>query len=542
MKRLTRIFASAVSLALAFILVAANLSNQALAAVGDLDSSFGTNGKVTTQVLADFNSASAVALQADGKILAAGLVSPGPGSEDFGLVRYLGNGSLDMNFGVGGKVTTAFNNSPAYANDIAVQANGYILVAGSLFNPAQGASDFAIVRYTTNGSLDVNFGAGGKVVTDFATNSSDYAYAIALQADGKIVVAGSSAPGAAYLNDLALARYNSNGSLDVNFGVGGKVTTAMLAGGNEVATDLAIQADGKIVVVGQAAHSNTSDVVLARYSSNGNLDPGFGIGGKVVTDFSGTSDLASALVIQGDGRIVVGGSTTGPQDRDFVVARYNSNGTPDGGFGAGGHTISDFNGSADFLGGIAIQANGYIVAAGQALSGSTGNFALARYNTSGGLDAGFGIGGKVTTDFFNHVDAAGDVAVQADGQIIAVGGASATGSGAQADFALARYHGSGPIFENSLQDESSDSQLAFNPTTGEYQFKHCSGNFVLGGQGSITIKGCTVILQHNAADRRVLVKFDTCAKKATASVQIISMARTYTITDQDTTNNQFVCP
>lgn len=545
MKRLSQTFASTISLILASILVVANLAGNVLAAVGDLDNTFGTGGKVITHILSDFNTATSVAAQADGKILAAGAVSDGPGENSFGLVRYQSNGNLDANFGAGGKVITNFLNAAASISDIAVQANGFIVVVGPLIENGQNASDFAIARYTTNGSLDASFGIGGKVITDFSANSNDIPYAVAIQADGKIVVAGSSTAGAAGSNDMALARYNTNGALDVNFGSGGKVTTAVTNGSFDYAADLAIQTDGKIVVAGSTSVSINFDFVLVRYNTNGVLDSGFGNNGKVVTNFSGKSNNANAIAIQGDGRIVVGGTISSSiQDRDFIVARYNTNGALDTGFGVVGYVTSDFYGNADFLGRIAIQANGAIVAAGTAFITNNGsNFVLARFTANGSPDAGFGNGGKVTTNFLNHSDGASDVIIQANGQIIAAGGTGGVSVG-QADFALARYNGDGVVinFDGIVQDESSDNLLAFNSTTGEYQFIQCSSGFVLGGQGSITIKACTVMLQHNTADRRILVKYDTCTKKATASVQVLSTGMIFSITDKDTTNNVFSCP
>src|SRR6266536_426685 len=323
-------------------------------------------------------------------------------------------GDLDPSFGSSGKVTTDFGGSDA-ASAVAIQTDGRIVAAGR-----SGSGDFALARYNVDGSLDPTFGSSGMVMTDFG--GSDAASAVAIQPDGRIVTAGRSGSG-----DFALARYNADGSLDPSFGSGGKVTTDF--GGFDLALGVALQSDAKIVAAGQGGSS--FDFALARYNADGSLDTSFGSGGIVTTDFGFGSGFGGALAIQSDGKIVAAGRA----GSDFVVARYNGDCSPDASFGSGGIVTTDFGGLLfDAAFAVALQSNGKIVVAGSAL-GTSADFALARYTTDGNLDASFGSGGKVTTDF-GGFDVASGVALQADGKIIAAGQ-----GGSGSDFALARYQG-----------------------------------------------------------------------------------------------------
>jgi uncharacterized delta-60 repeat protein len=232
------------------------------------------------------------------------------------------------------------------------------------------------------GALDPTFGVGGKVTTDFA---GIFDVAMALQADGKIVVVGDSVVGG--FGDFALARYNADGTLDDSFGTSGKVTTDF-GGDEDRAFDVAIQANGRIVVVGHSVAGDAVDFALARYNADGSLDDGgpndstpadtFGTSGKVTTDFGGTIDLATSVVLQADGKIVVAGSTFGGGSEDFALARYNADGTLDDGFGTSGKVTTDFGGS-DRATSVALQTDGKIVVAGSTFGGGFGGLALARY-------------------------------------------------------------------------------------------------------------------------------------------------------------------
>lgn len=360
-------------------------------------------------------------------------------------------GSLDGSFGSGGKITTDFSGGPDAALSVILQTDGKIVVAG--YARVGTGYDFALARHNANGSLDTSFGTGGKVTTDFG--GRDFGLAMALQSDGKIVVVGySCTPPPLVVNasctdssyKFALARYDANGSLDASFGTLGKVTTD-LPGTKEQVLAVVLQPwDGAIVVAGYVFNGSNYDFALARYNSTGTLDASFGSAGIITTDFASRDDQAIGLALQTDGRIVVSGSTSsGGGYRDFALARYNGNGTLDTSFGNGGKVTTDFGGGDDAAPSVAVQTDGQIVAAGFAYTASS-DFALARYNGwDGSLDASFGNGGKVTTDFKSRDDRARGLALQSDGKIVAVGGATVLGGFPSYDFALARYNSNGTL-------------------------------------------------------------------------------------------------
>jgi uncharacterized delta-60 repeat protein len=408
----------------------ATAAPSALAAPGDLDTSFSGDGKVRTNFTAVADYASGVAIQADGKIVAAGYASFGyPTDARFALARYNRNGTLDTTFSGDGKVRTDFSAGDDWARAVAIQADGKIVAVGT----ANGGAEFALARYNANGSLDTTFGGDGKVRTNF-TAVSDGATGVAIQADGKIVAAGNANGGA----ESALARYNPDGTLDTTFGGDGKVRTNFAQRTDAVA----IQADGKIVAAGRA-----NGFALARFNPNGSLDTSFGGAGQVTTSFAPSYAEARGVAIQADGKIVAAGTSSeltqpsGVKDTRFALARYNPDGTLDTAFSANGKVTTNFTLYEDLGSAVAIQADGKIVAVGTAgyhedpdLGPKTTNFALARYNPNGRLDTTFSGDGKVRTHLTQYAWASA-VAIQANGKIVAAGRAEGRGG----RFALARY-------------------------------------------------------------------------------------------------------
>lgn len=278
---------------------------QALAAPGDLDLSFGGTGKVTT----GSGPSQSIALQPDGKILTAGWGIGGGGSRDFEIVRFNSNGSLDTGFNGTGKVFTDFDLGEDIANSIAVQSDGKILVAGEVI--VSGKANFGLARYNSDGTLDASFNGSGKVITAFGAGMIDRAYALALQNDGKIIAGGYSQN--SEVSYFALARYHADGSLDTTFGEAGKVIAV-----NGSCHDLALQSDGKIVAAGYR-----NDTVVARYNVDGSLDLSFNGTGFVITNVGG-SDGANGVAVQIDGKIVVGGYSSTGFTYKVAVVRYHS--------------------------------------------------------------------------------------------------------------------------------------------------------------------------------------------------------------------------
>jgi uncharacterized delta-60 repeat protein len=359
---------------------------------GTLDASFGNGGTVTTDFAGASDGAAAVAIQPDGKIVAAGTTVVGFDTE-FALARYNSNGTLDASFGAGGRVATAFGGRFEHATSVAIGIDGKIVVAGGsvvgLFN------DFALARYNADGTLDAGFGTGGKVLTGFGVSAQ--AYSVAVQPDGKIVVAGEANIDGNF--DFELVRYNTDGTLDNSFGAGGKVSTdfGLFEQGYSyaLAYSLALQPDGKIVLAGEATFGTfnaQADFALARYNSDGTLDTSFGIGGKVTTNVGGGRDFVSSVAVQPDGKIVAGGFAR----FNFALARYTPSGALDASFGTGGEVTTDIGGLTDWVNTIALEPDGKIIAVGLTFINGSFQPALAQYNPSGTLDTSFGTGGKLT--------------------------------------------------------------------------------------------------------------------------------------------------
>jgi len=418
----------------------------AQAAAGDLDPTFGIGGMVTTDINRSTDIANAVAVQPDGKFIVVGQTYKNNdfSGEDFVVTRYNTDGTLDTTFGRGGKVRTDFPGLAAVPSAVVIQPDGKIVVAGGAFPLFTFLGNFELVRYNPNGSLDRSFGNGGIVTTTFPEGS--YASDVALQSDGKIIAAGTVFVdfiiGESSNTDFALARYNPDGSPDSTFGNGGQVSTDFV-GLEDDAFSVLIQPDGKIVAVGSANDPATFyDFAAARYLSNGTIDTTFGVAGKVSTDFGDQNfDRARSAALQPDGKIVAAGFAISQNGgvQNFAVARYTSNGVLDTTFSGDGKNQIDFGDCCQSANKVLLQSDGKIITVGYAnTEDSDSDFLLARLNPRGSLDASFGVGGKVRTSFGDLNGGANGAALQSDGKIVAVG-FQATFSNQWANFALARY-------------------------------------------------------------------------------------------------------
>ena len=478
----------AAALAFTFSLLALALPAQAQSArAGSLDTTFGP-GRVTT----DFNKVHdygyAMAVQPDGKIVVAGFAE-NRNNYYFELARYTADGVLDTTFGSGGLVTTNFGHGNDQAHAMALQSDGKIVVAGYSYSGSD--EDFGLARYTSVGALDATFGDGGLVTTD-SGHGNDRVYAVALQSDGKIVVAGYSS-GKENNEDFTLARYTATGALDATFGSDGLVATDF-GGGNDQAHAVALQSDGKIVAAGYSSGNSA----LARYTAAGELDETFGDGGKVATDFESGSDHANAIAVQSDGKIVAtwAGVPSG-RNRDFGLARYTAAGALDTTFGDGGKLTTDFNSNYDQANAVVLQTDGKIVVAGHSHNGSDNNFALARYTTAGVLDTAFGDGGKVTTPIGKGNDYGYAVAVQPGGKIVVAG---YNHNGSDFDFALARYHrGELELQSVILSSDASLSALSLSAGTIAPSFSATTNAYTLMVGSDVTSTTVTATANHGAA-------------------------------------------
>jgi uncharacterized delta-60 repeat protein len=532
----------AIALIIVSFLLLSNVLPPAQAAGGDLDLTFGSGGVVSTDFSGRRDEAVAVGLQPDGKILVAGIAQTGDelSMTDFAVARYNPDGSLDPSFGSGGKVVTDFSGSVDEAQGIAIQTDGKIVVAGAAFSPGFGFN-IGVVRYNTNGSLDSSFGTGGKVATP--VDLGCIAAAVAIQADGKILAVGNVAlPGGT--NDFLIVRYNSDGSVDPSFGTDGAVKTDFFGiKARDFITSLVVQPDGGIVAAGVAENTSepfTFDFAIARYDSNGDLDLAFGTGGKVSVEFvSDAMDECDGVALQSDGKIVAAGRVVNETFTviDFALARLNADGSLDAAFGSGGKVTTDFFGSSDVALDVAIQSDGKIVAGGAVGTVTGGDQGLARYNNDGSLDNTFGTGGKATGNFGASDDCRA-LALQPDGKIV--------GAGVLSDFALQshdflvmRYDGGS--FDICLQDDINGNLLQFNSTTGDYKFSSCRKGFMLTGRGAVTIRSCKVELKDVQRDRNISVVANTCTHLGTASIRDLTRNQTFTISDRDITNTTCSC-
>jgi uncharacterized delta-60 repeat protein len=347
---------------------------------GSLDSSFDGDGSITT--LTNYSDiANSVMAQSDGKLVVAGYNSGS--NADFSIMRYNANGSLDTSFDADGKVITAVSSFSDYANSVVMQADGKLVAAGYSYN-ASGNKNISLVRYNTNGSLDSSFNGNGKIITAVSV-ASNVANAVVVQSDGKLVIAGYSY-NASGNTDFALIRYNTNGSLDTSFDGDGKLTTS-LGLVSSFANTVIVQPDKKIVAAGYSydAQGHTTFAVI-RYNANGSLDSSFDTDGKVTTALSAFSDYATSVIMQPDGKLLVAGySYNATNTADFALVRYNANGSLDTSFDGDGKVITNITSADDYARSVVLQADGKVLVTGTA----NNDFAIVRYNSNGSLDTTF---------------------------------------------------------------------------------------------------------------------------------------------------------
>jgi uncharacterized delta-60 repeat protein len=433
------------------------LEDRCLLSAGALDPTFGNGGGyVTTSPTSGADLAHAGQIQPDGKIIAAGTVYTNKG-QDFGVVRYNTNGSLDTSFGSGGTALADFSSYYGKNSRLSVYAwddsaalypqagtvnDGKIVLAGhaAVSSSSSGQHALPLARFNTNGTLDATFGNQGEVITTFSVGTNMKA-SVVVQPDGKIVVAAGSNTG------FELARYNANGTLDTTFGSGGQVVTSF--GQASYTTALLLQPDGKLIVTGDMDPSSGGHFwEVVRYNSNGSLDSTFGSGGIVSGTFgTGADGEAAALYPSGAanaGKIVVVGLVSG----GWGMARYNPDGSLDGTFGTGGEITSTIGAP----GAVAIATDGKLVVAG-IYNKAQGVF---RYDADGTVDGTFGTGGIVTT----AIGSAAAVVLQANGDIVTV----ASTNSSKSFFTVARYLSSEPeigTFTASAYTVSSGSSVTF---------------------------------------------------------------------------------
>jgi uncharacterized delta-60 repeat protein len=394
-----------------------SLEARRLFAVGDLDPGF-AGGAIVRDIAHANDFAFAVAVQADQKVLVAGRADCGASGSNFAILRYNVDGTLDASFGNAGTVLTDMGSSFDSAYSIAIQADGKIVVGGETTGATTG-TDFALVRYNVDGSIDTSFGVGGRVDTDFGGDTDQLA-SLAITSDGHVVAAGWS-----MLNGLpqfAAARYTSSGALDPTFGIGGLSVNEFAAGYGQ-AKSMALMSDGSVVVAGIGVDFSGfgTDYLAMKLTPAGQLDSNFGSGVFAVVDLGGDSETAYAVAVQSDGKVVLAGESydsNGGRD-DFGVARLTSAGMMDSSFGTNGAAFADFGNDFDQASAVAVQSDGRIVVGGIATVGGKSEFGVARFTSAGALDSSFK-GGKVAVAIGNEASASA-LAIDGQGRLVLSG-------------------------------------------------------------------------------------------------------------------------
>ncbi len=398
-----------------------NVSAQA----GNLDPTFSLDGMQFSSFGSGDDQAQSIVVQPDGKILVAGYTSTNS-NYSLAILRYKADGSLDSTFSTDGKVTTSFFTEDDFGFDMALQSDGKIVVVGYTFHTSYNHDVFAIARYNTDGTLDNTFGNGGLATLSLG-NIFQRAYGVAIQPDGKIVVVGTAQFNSSSADYQCLVgRFNTNGTLDLTFSSDGYTNFNLAGSGFDTnINDVAIQADGKILIGGSVQNAAGNNVCIVRLNTNGSFDNSFDDNGYLVTDFL-YFDSALKIALQSDGKIVMCGSF----DNKTGLVRYNTNGSIDSTFSDDGITTVNIGTAGNHARALAIQTDGRIVTAGISVNGTTNYcFTLARFLSDGSPDVSLNNVGWAQQCLTSTTMFATDIALQPDGKILITGTSGSSPSG-----------------------------------------------------------------------------------------------------------------
>nr|WP_237440418.1 hypothetical protein [Alcanivorax sp. DP30] len=449
-----------------------DLSVTRLNADGSLDSSFGNGGTVQTAINIHNDTAVSVVEQPDGKVVALGQGFDGQYTR-MTLVRYLVDGSIDASFGEQGFAMLPSAATGEVPASVAIQSDGKLLVAGH--GSINGNTELLVARYNADGSPDLSFGNNGLVAVG-ASTSWNTATSALIQSDGKIVVAGySDAVTGSYDPAVSVVRLNADGSLDSGFAVGGKLLINMSSYGEQIYA-MAQQADGKLLLSGriETASNGASAFLAVRLNTDGSLDSGFGSGGKALHSVSSAYNYSSSVAIQADGKIIAAGRRYNGSNSDMALLRYNANGSLDTSFGSNGLVSHAYGASRDVALGVAVLDSGRIVTVGDSYNGSNDEAAIVAFTAAGAVDASFGNNGKVTLSGGGSIDTANQSIELASGGFLQVG---QTRDGVDTAAAFARFladgtadttFGNDGIATFSLSGQELDANAAVELADGRY--------------------------------------------------------------------------
>jgi uncharacterized delta-60 repeat protein len=471
-----------------FFIAAFPLVQAQSVAPGDLDTTFGSGGKVITRITSHNDRPARARIQPDGKIVTVGFVT----DNDFGslinsfLVRHNADGTVDNSFGTNGSVVLGSLSEAIDFQDFVILQDGKLLVTANKSINGGTPTDLFIYRYTANGTLDATFGTNGVITTPLGSGTLEQR--IVLQPDGKFVVASQT------YNEVAVVRYNPNGTLDATFGTSGITRTSVENSFNPVVGEILVQTDGKLLVAGEARFGSNTNIFVLRYNPNGTLDNTFGANGIVQTDIDNQYNPVGGMALQPDGKIIVNGSNFTSYNPisplSSSIVRYNANGTLDNTFGTNGIVRITEPPSQNYPAGIAfalaVQQNGKILTAGE----RNGTFAISRYNSNGTIDTSFGTNGVVITPIGDIPGGIFSIALQTDGKIVAVGFTHRAGL---LDVGLVRYLGDAVITtpRRTLFDFDGDGRSdisVFRPSDGVWYLNRSGSGFTAAQFGLSTDK------------------------------------------------------
>lgn len=387
-----------------------------LTPAGSLDGSFDIDGKQTFDFGASNEAAFSVAVDSLDRVVVAGYTSIGSNS-NFAVARFTTAGVFDPDFDSDGKLTISFGVSNDRGYDVAVDSLDRVVVAGYTYNGSN--NDFAVARLTAAGAIDSSIDVDGKQTIAFGA-SHDYGYGVAIDSQNRAVISGRTSNGTDF--DFAVSRLTATGALDASFNSDGKQTTAFLAATFATGRTIAVDREGRTLVAGSAFNGSNDDFAIARYTTIGTLDTSFGGTGIVTVDFGGPGgDDAYGVAVDSLNRVVIAGYTSNGLNLDFAVARLTTAGTLDSSFDDDGKLIITFGASHDYGYGVAVDSQDRVVVAGYTYIGSGTEMAVARLTATGALDANFDSDGKQTISFGPYGATATAVAVDSQDRVVVAG-------------------------------------------------------------------------------------------------------------------------